>query len=317
MEWVEVTAKTVEDAKEMALDQLGVDESDAEFEVMEEPKAGLFGLLRSQARVRARVVPTAARPKVERRDRKRSGGGGGAGGGRRERPPEAAAGSTAAASAVPATAARVPNGRGEGSKGRERRPAADGAHAAGPRRSPAREARPVSTAPQEGTGMHEGDPDVDAGELAEEFVEGLLGRFGAKFDLERRDLDDDTVEIAVTGDDLGMLIGPRGQTLAAVQELARTVVQRKAPGARTRILVDIAGYRMARREALERFTRGVAEQVKVSGVARVLEPMTPPDRKVVHDTANTIDGVSTASEGEEPRRRVVIMPDAAEDDGDS
>ena len=73
MEWVEVTAKTVEEAKEMALDQLGVDESDAEFEVLEEAKAGLFGLLRSQARVRARVVPTAARPKQERRDRKRSG----------------------------------------------------------------------------------------------------------------------------------------------------------------------------------------------------------------------------------------------------
>jgi spoIIIJ-associated protein len=164
--------------------------------------------------------------------------------------------------------------------------------------------------------MQEGDPDVDAGEVAEEFLEGLLGRFGAKFELERRDLDSDTVEIAVTGDDLGMLIGPRGQTLAAVQELARTVVQRKAPGARTRILVDIAGYRMARREALERFTREVAGQVKSSGVARVLEPMTPPDRKVVHDTVNTIDGVSTSSEGEEPRRRVVITPDA-EDDGDS
>ena len=106
--------------------------------------------------------------------------------------------------------------------------------------------------------MNEGDPDIDAGELAEEFVEGLLGQFGAKFELERRDLDDDTVEIAVTGDDLGVLIGPRGQTLAAVQELARTVVQRRAPGVRTRVLVDIAGYRMARREALERFTRGVA-----------------------------------------------------------
>ena len=164
--------------------------------------------------------------------------------------------------------------------------------------------------------MHEGDPDVDAGELAEEFVEGLLNRFGAKFDMERRDIDEDTVEIVVTGDDLGMLIGPRGQTLAAVQELARTVVQRKAPGARTRILVDIAGYRMARREALERFTRGVAEQVMATGMARVLEPMSPPDRKVVHDTANTIDGVSTTSEGEEPRRRVVIIPDAVEDDGD-
>ncbi|MEA2686133.1 MAG: spoIIIJ-associated protein [Actinomycetota bacterium] len=164
--------------------------------------------------------------------------------------------------------------------------------------------------------MLEVDSDIDAGELAEEFVEGLLERFGAKYELERRDIDDDTVEIVVNGDDLGVLIGPRGQTLAAVQELARTVVQRKAPGARTRILVDISGYRMARREALERFTRGVADQVVASGVARVLEPMSPPDRKVVHDTVNTIDGVSTTSEGEEPRRRVVIMPDAAEDDGD-
>ena len=77
--------------------------------------------------------------------------------------------------------------------------------------------------------MDEGDPDIDAGELAEEFVDGLLNSFGATFEVDRRDLDDDTVEIAVSGDDLGLLIGPRGQTLAAVQELARTVVQRQAP----------------------------------------------------------------------------------------
>lgn len=279
MEWVEVTAKTVEEAKEMALDQLGVDESDAEFEVLEEPKAGLFGLLRSQARVRARVMPAVARPKVERRDRRRSGGGAG---GRRDRP-----------SPEPGRPRRNP--------GKDPRPARPPAAAA-------------PEAVREGDGMHEGDVDVDAAELAEEFVEGLLSCFGATFELERRRLDSDTVEIAVSGDGLGMLIGPRGQTLAAVQELARTVVQRKAPGVRTRILVDIAGYRMARREALERFTRGVAEQVKATGVARVLEPMTPPDRKVVHDTANTIDGVSTASEGEEPRRRVVIMPDGPNGD---
>jgi len=108
VEWVEVTAKTVEEAKEMALDQLGVDESDAEFEVLEEPKAGLFGLLRSQARVRARVVPTSARPKVERRDRKRSSG-------RRDRPAEAsgtASASGAAGVAEPAT--------GVAGRGRER-----------------------------------------------------------------------------------------------------------------------------------------------------------------------------------------------------
>ena len=70
MEWVETTGKTVEEAKDAALDQLGVDEQDAEFEVVEEPRTGLFGRTRGEARVRARVRPTQPRPKVERRDRR-------------------------------------------------------------------------------------------------------------------------------------------------------------------------------------------------------------------------------------------------------
>src|SRR5438309_6507642 len=74
MEWVEVTGRTVEEAKDAALDQLGVDESDAEFEILEEPRAGLFGRLRAEARVRARVSPTAPRPKLERRRRRRERG---------------------------------------------------------------------------------------------------------------------------------------------------------------------------------------------------------------------------------------------------
>ena len=68
MEWVETTGKSVEEAKDAALDQLGVDEQDAEFEVVEEPRTGLFGRTRGEARVRARVRPTQPRPKVERRD---------------------------------------------------------------------------------------------------------------------------------------------------------------------------------------------------------------------------------------------------------
>src|SRR5207302_2047783 len=71
MEWVEVTGRTLEEAKDAALDQLGVDESEAEFEVLEEPRAGLFGRLRAEARVRARVQPTAVRPKVDRGSRRR------------------------------------------------------------------------------------------------------------------------------------------------------------------------------------------------------------------------------------------------------
>src|SRR6266508_5270244 len=71
MEWVETTGRTVEEAKDRALDQLGVDEVDAEFDIVEEPRPGLFGRVRGEARVRARVRPTRPRPKVERRERRR------------------------------------------------------------------------------------------------------------------------------------------------------------------------------------------------------------------------------------------------------
>lgn len=296
MEWVEVTAKTVEEAKDAALDQLGVDETDAEFEVLEEPKAGLFGLLRSQARVRARVLPAAVRPKVERRERRRparsaGGGGGGAGGG------GDGGGAAGRAGDESRGGDRRSGGRGRGGGAQPRpEPAGTGS---------ARSSAP-SMAPEEGAGMTEDDG--DAVEVAEEFLTGLLAAFGARSAVERRVLDDDTVELAVTGDDLGLLIGPRGQTLAALQELTRTVVQRRIVGHSPRLMLDVAGYRQARREALERFTRSVADQVRSSGTPVALEPMPAPDRKVVHDTANALDGVSTTSEGEDPDRRVVILP---------
>ena len=82
-------------------------------------------------------------------------------------------------------------------------------------------------------------------------------------------------------------------------------MQRKTGGSNGRLLVDIAGYRAKRRVALERFTREQADKVLASGRRLVLEPMTPADRKVIHDTVNEIAGVGTTSEGEEPRRRVV------------
>jgi len=150
--------------------------------------------------------------------------------------------------------------------------------------------------------------DTDEVEVAESFLTGLLESFGASFTVERRTLDEDMVELSVQGDGLGLLIGPRGQTLGAVQELVRTAVQRRSRGRAGRIVIDISGYRQARRTALERFVSQVAEQVKASGVARVLEAMPPADRKVVHDAINGIDGVTTSSEGEEPSRRVVISP---------
>jgi spoIIIJ-associated protein len=294
VEWVEVTARTVEEAKEAALDQLGVDEVDAEFEVVEAPKGGLFGRLRSEARVRARVSPTTPRPKLERRGRRQGsrdrGGEGGGRGPRKEARPAAAATARAGDEDQP-------------SRPRARRAAA-----------PPGSAGSSSTKQNGGSDVENGLAEgvaVDEAELAESFLRGLLDATGAAYTLDRRSIDEETTEFAVQGEDLGLFIGHRGQTLSAIQELTRTVVQRHGPGPHLRVLVDVADYRKARREALERFTKDVAEQVLASGKERVLEPMRPPDRKVVHDAINGIDGVSTASEGEEPRRRVVIYPDAA------
>lgn len=151
---------------------------------------------------------------------------------------------------------------------------------------------------------------AEQAEVVADFLDGLLDAFGVEGELEQVQIDDDTIEIRVTGRDLGLLIGPKGATLQAVQELGRSVAQRRLPGPHQgRVRVDIGGYRQRRAEALERFTRDVAAAVLADGARKVLEPMSAADRKVVHDVANTIDGVHTVSEGEEPRRRVVILPD--------
>jgi spoIIIJ-associated protein len=149
----------------------------------------------------------------------------------------------------------------------------------------------------------------EQGEIVQDFLDGLVEAFDLDGDVRTETVDDEMIEVQVVGDDLGLLIGPKGLTLAAVQELARTVVQRRAEGnPRGRFRVDVGGYRQRRREALERFALSVADEVKESGAQKALEPMNAADRKVVHDAINEIEGVATTSEGEDPRRRVVILP---------
>lgn len=146
-------------------------------------------------------------------------------------------------------------------------------------------------------------------EHAVDFVRGLVEACGLKATVTSVTVDENYDEIQVTGSDLGMLIGPRAAVLDAVQELTRVVVQRRSGGrGESRLRVDIGGYRMRRREALERFAIKLAQEVQQSGVAKALEPMNAADRKVVHDIVGTLEGVATLSEGEDPRRRVVIVP---------
>jgi spoIIIJ-associated protein len=291
VEWVETTGRTVEEAKEAALDQLGVDERDAEFEVLAEPRRGLFGIGGADARVRARVRPTVPRAKDDRRRRRERG---------RRRGDR------------PAAPERGP-GRGE-VEGEATAVATKPRSVPEPPRT-VTAATPLAADRSDIDDDEDGGDDVDAdltiaeqAEVARVFVAGLVEAFGLSASVAASDDGDDTIDIGVTGDDLGVLIGPKGTTLQAIQELTRTAVQRRTPARVARLHVDVAGYRVKRREALERFTRQVAEQVVASGARRALEPMSAADRKIVHDTANLIDGVGTLSEGEEPRRRVVIVP---------
>jgi spoIIIJ-associated protein len=156
--------------------------------------------------------------------------------------------------------------------------------------------------------------DVDPAAVAESatsFLSGLVTAFGLKADVvvNREDIE---LDVQVNGDELGLLVGPRGTTLLAIQDLTRVASQRRLGDQDTRLRVDVAGYRERRKEALGRFALKVAEEVKESGSARVLEPMASADRKIVHDALLDVEGIVTRSTGEEPRRRVVV--DVASDD---
>lgn len=142
-------------------------------------------------------------------------------------------------------------------------------------------------------------------ELAEEFVRGVVERFGLEANL-TREIADETVRIDVAGENLGILIGPRGVTADALQELTRTAVQHRSDEFGVRIVVDVGGYRLRRAAALQQFAQRVASEVLESGEPQALDPMSAADRKIVHDAVNEIAGVRTTSEGEDPRRFVVI-----------
>ena len=153
-------------------------------------------------------------------------------------------------------------------------------------------------------------------QLASDFVKEVVARFGVEATINARRTEDDGIYISVEGDNLGLLVGPKGATVEALQELTRTVVQRHTEEHTSRIVVDVGGYRERRAAALRQFVLDAATDVLRTGVPEALEPMTPSDRKIVHDTVNDIEGLETTSEGVEPRRYVVIGSTSADRDAD-
>jgi spoIIIJ-associated protein len=142
-------------------------------------------------------------------------------------------------------------------------------------------------------------------EIAADYVEGLLDVADLDGDIDM-DVEGDRALVSVVGSTLQELVGPHGEVLEALQELTRLAVHRQT-GARTRIMLDVGGYRARRRVELTELGQDAAEEVKTSGVPRRLDAMTPFERKVVHD-AIAAAGLRSESEGEEPNRRVVVFP---------
>jgi spoIIIJ-associated protein len=304
MEWVETTGRTVADAVETALDQLGVDEDELEFEVIQEPRSGFLGRLgATEARIRARIKPLSREKPGERRRRQGRRSGGGSNGGGSGRSQGAGRGrSNGDASPSPEAGTGADRSRRRRSSGGQE----PGARKSGVEAAPRAERAPAPAREQKERPVSDGGRSVEEqAEAARLFTQGLVDQFGLAGSV-RVQADAEAIQVDVEGDGLGLLVGPKGVTLRAIEDLVRSAVQRRGDGPGPRLNVDVAGYQARRRAALEEFARSLAARVLESGRDQALEPMPAADRKLVHDVVAEIDGVTTTSEGEEPRRRVVL-----------
>jgi len=143
------------------------------------------------------------------------------------------------------------------------------------------------------------------GEVAADYLEELLDITDLDGDIDM-DVEGERAMVSLVGGNLDHLVGANGQVLDALQELTRLAVLRET-GHRSRLMLDVAGWRAGKRQALTETGTAAAEQVKESGERLRLDPMTPFERKIVHD-AVAAAGLTSESEGEEPNRRVVVLP---------
>ena len=148
---------------------------------------------------------------------------------------------------------------------------------------------------------------IQEGDIAADYLERLLDIVDYDGDIDL-DVENDRAVVAIIGNDLQSLVGNRGETLDALQELTRLAVAQKT-GTRSRLMLDVSGHRQARRSELSKLAADTSARVLDSGESARLAPMNPFERKVVHDAIAAIDGVRSESEGEEPNRRVVVLLD--------
>ena len=322
VEWVEVRGKTVDVAVAAAMQELSIaDREGVDVEVIQEPEKGFLGLGGKDAIVRVK-------PRSQSRNRKRRRGRGEGEGDRRPAPsqgsrPQGGQGrwtargiqtrvgtvkeAAARSQARPPQSARIsgrpdlprPSGdrqspaasnRPGNDRYRDRESRDNQSRSAGPPRE--REAR-VSTA-----NPHEQAP------MVEEFLNGLVSSFGLDGQV-NVSVEDEVIVVTIDGEQTEALVGPRGSVMEAIHEITKTVLHRQVDDT-ARVRIDIAGYAERRRQALSIYAAQLIDQVLGEGGEIMLEPMSAADRKVIHDAVAERDGVRSYSEGEPPRRYVVI-----------
>lgn len=267
---IEVRARTVDLAVEAAMQELGItDKERLEIKVITEPTKGFLGMGGQDAVVLIKPRPV-SRERRRRRGRKGNGG-----------------------SEENRTQGRHETGKNGGRNGGQRKPRSENR----PQRPAERERnvpddRPVLSVEEQAR-------------IAREFLEGLVDAYGLEGQVTTRVEDDEIILADVSGEQTEALVGVRGSVRAAIHEITRTVLQRHGQDS-ARLRLDIAGYAERRRQALTIYAEQLIEQLDAEGGEIMLEPMSPADRKVIHDVAAAHEGVTSYSEGEPPRRFVVL-----------
>jgi spoIIIJ-associated protein len=274
---IEVKAKTVDLAVEAAMQELGVDDREQlSVTIVQEPEKGFLGMGGTDAIVTVKQLP----PRKRRRDR----------------------GNKNRSDSQTGNSQQRNNGGGRGGNSDRNRG----------KKTQHDKGREMSRQDKD----REDDRDVltidEQAGIVKDFLTGLVDAYGLEGEVVAR-VDDEVIVADINGEQTEALIGVRGSVRSAIHELTRTVLQRYAQDT-ARLRLDVAGYAERRREALTIYANQLIEQLEADGGELMLEPMSSADRKVIHDAAANSNKVTSYSEGEPPRRYVVLASAASEEE---
>lgn len=272
MEEITVSAKTLDDAITEALIQLGVTSDKLDYDVIEKGSSGFLGIGAKQAVIKARrkveeePVKEEVREEIKKETKKET---------KKEFKKE-----------------NKKDNRKDNRKDFKKEPKAKEEPKAEPRKEPRKEAELAKVE----------DATIKA---CEEFLHNVLDTMGMKVDITSEVDEEGALSINMDGENMGILIGKRGQTLDSLQYLTNRVANKTQEGY-VRVKLDTEDYRRRRKETLENLAKNIAHKVKRTKKTISLEPMNPYERRIIHSALQSDRNVTTHSEGEEPYRRVVV-----------